>query len=85
MRAYQMGDRIGILKRSPHGALYINAGDPKQAQASTDPNIQQFLKGLTHGPLTENTEGQLSEAKKKFDILDPFFHNITERVDVDLF
>ncbi len=56
MRAYQMADNIGILIRSTEGSYFLPAGTPQEAQVSTDPRIQQFLKGHTKGPLTTGVE-----------------------------
>ena len=47
-RAYQLGDRIGLLAQ---GSLLLG-GTPEQVQASHDPAIRQFIYGLKNGPLT---------------------------------
>lgn len=52
LRAYQLADRIGLLMKTPEGAVLLDAGAPAQAQLSKDPAIHQFLKGLIDGPLT---------------------------------
>ncbi len=52
LRAYQMADCIGLLVKGPHGATLLEAGSPDQTRNSPDASIQQFIKGLTKGPLT---------------------------------
>ena len=47
-RAYQMADRIAMVI---DGELILT-GDVKQTQNCADPRVQQFIKGLLHGPLT---------------------------------
>lgn len=81
MRAYQLANQIGILIRGPNGAALVNAGTPDEAKASQDPAIQQFLKGLTQGPLTAHNVDILPQA----DDLDACGLNLTERLDVDYF
>lgn len=51
-RAFQLGDAIALLMRTPEGALLLEAGSPSQAKDSTHPAVQQFLRGLAKGPLT---------------------------------
>lgn len=58
MRAYQLADRIGLLFRGPGGATLAHAGTPAEAKTSQDPAIQQFLQGLTQGPLTTANEAR---------------------------
>lgn len=82
MRAFQLADQVGLLVKGPQGANLLAAGTPAEARASTDPAIQQFINGLTKGPLTQN----LHEHGR--DLSDPFVEcgiNITERLDVDYF
>lgn len=81
MRAFQLGDQIALLMRSPEGAIFVPAGSPEEAKASTNPAIQQFLKGLTKGPLTSPTHDLLPTV----DELDECGINMTERFDVDYF
>ncbi|MBI3558529.1 MAG: ATP-binding cassette domain-containing protein, partial [Deltaproteobacteria bacterium] len=83
MRAYQLADKIGVLIHKPDGAILTQAGTPSQAKASKDPAIQQFLQGLTHGPLTAHPEvlRPLPDALGECDI----GRSITERFDVDYF
>lgn len=54
LRAFQLADSIGLLIRSSQGARLTLAGTPEEAGRSTDPSLQQFLRGLTHGPLTNS-------------------------------
>lgn len=56
LRAFQMADQLGLLVRTHTGAHLIPAGTPQQAKASTDPAIQQFIQGLTSGPLTNDLD-----------------------------
>ena len=46
-RAYQLGDQIALL--APN--LWVMGGSPADVQASRDPAIYQFVRGLNHGPL----------------------------------
>ncbi len=52
MRAYQLADTIGLLIRDPQGAYFLETGTPEQTRQHPNPAVQQFIKGLTHGPLT---------------------------------
>lgn len=58
MRAFQLGERIGLLvPSSPHGGAHlVEAGTPDEARASRDPAIHQFLHGLAQGPLASHAE-----------------------------
>lgn len=47
-RAYQLGDRIGLLAQ---GTL-LEGGTPAQVRSTQDPTLRQFIYGLTQGPLT---------------------------------
>ncbi|MCM2279435.1 MAG: ATP-binding cassette domain-containing protein [Oligoflexia bacterium] len=47
-RAYQLGDRILLLAR---GRL-AGGGSPQEVQATSDPELRQFIYGLRQGPLT---------------------------------
>lgn len=81
MRAFQLADELGLLVRGANGATLLPAGTPDQARASTDAAIQQFLKGLTKGPLTADPE----PTKR---IGDAYFEcgmSLTEKIDVDYF
>lgn len=80
MRAYQLGDQLGLLVKGPQGATLLAAGSPSEAKASQDPTIQQFMQGLTQGPLTHATDEQV--------VRDPSFAcglDLMERLDVDYF
>lgn len=76
LRAYQLGDELGLLIPAERGATLKMAGTPEQARNSKEEDIQQFLKGLTHGPLTSD----LSKPMR-----DPTGIALTERMDVDFF
>lgn len=84
MRAFQLGDQIGLLVRGQGtlGASLIAAGSPSEAKQSSDLSIQQFLTGATKGPLTAHDNNANLKAK------DPYFEcgvSLTERIDVDYF
>ncbi|MEW6056870.1 MAG: ATP-binding cassette domain-containing protein [Bdellovibrionota bacterium] len=81
MRAYQLADQIGILMKSPEGAVFVRAGSPEQARNSEDPAIQQFLQGLTKGPLTSAMEQELIMNLQAPESPACF----VERLDVDFF
>ncbi len=53
-RAYQLGDRIGLLAQ---GGLAMG-GTPAEVQATTDPALRQFIYGLKDGPLTAGSPPQ---------------------------
>jgi phospholipid/cholesterol/gamma-HCH transport system ATP-binding protein len=80
MRAYQLADRIGVLMRTPEGAVLAQAGSPDEARASKDPAIQQFLQGLTEGPLTSHEEVILPPDDPMAECAQHL-----ERLDVDFF
>jgi phospholipid/cholesterol/gamma-HCH transport system ATP-binding protein len=48
-RAYQMADRIAMVVDQK----VIVTGNPEQTKQQTDPRVFQFIRGLSHGPLTE--------------------------------
>ena len=83
MRAYQLADHIGVLIKKPAGAELTMAGTPAQARVCKDPAIQQFLQGLTQGPLTALAE----EFHPLPDALGECLigRSLTERFDVDYF
>jgi len=78
LRAYQLGDHIGLLIPNPNGACLLQAGTPNEAKASRVPEIHQFLSGLTHGPLTDTAANPII-AKQNIGT------SLTERFDVDFF
>lgn len=81
LRAFQMADRIGLLMKTPEGAVLLDAGTPDEARAHHDEAIQQFLRGKTKGPLTAHPSDVIDAAVA----LDECGINITERMDVDYF
>jgi ABC-type transporter Mla maintaining outer membrane lipid asymmetry ATPase subunit MlaF len=83
MRAYQLADRIALLRKNPNGATLLDAGSPEQAQNSNDPAINQFLKGLTKGPLT--TPHTSGEQKGRPNLVSDLARTFSERFDVDFF
>lgn len=80
MRAYQLGDQLGLLVKGPQGAQLLAAGTPAEAKASQDPIIQQFMQGLTKGPLTNAADEPVSRETYYDCGLD-----LMERLDVDYF
>lgn len=51
-RAFQLGDRLGVIIK---GELIVT-GTPEETKAHKDPRVQQFIRGLLKGPLTEKSE-----------------------------
>lgn len=50
-RAYQMAHRIGMVVNQE----LVITGTPEQTRNHPDPRVQQFMKGLLKGPLTEHS------------------------------
>jgi phospholipid/cholesterol/gamma-HCH transport system ATP-binding protein len=64
LRAFQLADRIGLLVRGVDGASLLDIGAPEQARLSGDARVQQFLKGQTQGPLTDQHEAPYELARR---------------------
>lgn len=64
LRAFQLADRVGLLVRGEEGAELLDIGTPDMARASGDARVQQFLKGQTKGPLTDQHEIPYEVAKR---------------------
>lgn len=92
-RAYQLADQMGILiKAKPFQETIekkesnlILTGSPSQTEASQDPRVKQFVKGLAQGPLTDrlNTENP-TPSQRRHDQL-RFRSDLPEGYDVDFF
>jgi phospholipid/cholesterol/gamma-HCH transport system ATP-binding protein len=54
-RAFQMADKIALLVPGDMGSTLIDIGSPEQTRNSPNPSVQQFILGLSRGPLTEKT------------------------------
>lgn len=53
MRAYQIADTIGMLLPESSGFRLETIGNPKAVKESSSHSVQQFVRGLTSGPLTK--------------------------------
>lgn len=59
--AYYVGDKIGLL----HDGHLMQVGTPEEIKGSNDPAVNQFINGLSEGPMTDKDYERDEEPERK--------------------
>lgn len=59
--AYYVGDRIGLL----HSGHLMQVGTPEEIKSSADPAVEQFINGLSEGPMTDKDYERSDSTERK--------------------